>query len=180
MIFIKTILTGIVFVCSVGHADMFRSTLFSFNTIYMDRDYNDNGTMSSEKITDTDLRLTRIERYWAYGVTYAQSANDSSNASRTSYGISVAYFSERDFYLSYTHFLSSKYSFSSNNEYTKGNGYEFDIGFLSKITSSFYAGIMVGIKSFNYTEQTTNGARTTVNSSHHEVLPMFSFAVNLM
>jgi hypothetical protein len=163
-----------------ANADLFKSTLFSLNTIYLDRDYNDNGATSQSKITDTDLRLMRVEKQWAYGLIYSMSANDASNANRTSYGLSFGYYSEKDFYLNYHYYLSSKYSFGSGNEYSKGSGYEFDLGFLSKITSSFYAGLLIGIKSFNYTELTSGGNTSSTSATHKEVIPMFTFAVNLM
>lgn len=163
-----------------ARADLSRSTIFSLNTIYLDRDYNDNGVISKSKITDTDLRLTRVEKNWSYGAIYALSSNDSSNANRTSYGLSVGYYSEKDFYLNFNYFLASKYSFNGASEYSKGSGYEFDLGFLTKITSSFYAGILIGIKNFSYTEQTIGGSTSSVSVSHREVLPMFTFAVDFM
>lgn len=163
-----------------AHADLFKSTLFSLNTIYLDRDYNDNGVSSQSKITDTDMRLMRIEKQWAYGLIYSMSSNDASDANRASYGISIGYYSEKDFYLNYHYFLSSKYSFGGGNEYSKGSGYEIDLGFLSKVTSSFYVGLLMGIKNFNYTELNIGGNATAVTSTHKEVIPMFTFAVNLM
>ncbi len=161
-------------------ADLTRSTVFSLNTIYLDRDYTDNGVTNQSKITDTDLRITRVEKNWSYGAIYALSSNDASNANRTSYGLSVGYYSEKDFYLNFNYFLASKYSFGNSSEYSKGNGYEFDLGFLTKVTSSFYAGLLIGIKNFSYTEQTISGVKTDISASHREVLPMFTFAVNFM
>lgn len=168
----------IVLFSAVAQADLSKSTLFSLNTIYLDRDYNDNGVVYQDKITDTDLRLMRIEKQWSYGAIYSLSSNDSSDASRASYGLSVGYYSEKDFYLNYHYFYSSKYNFSGG-EY-KGTGYEFDLGFLSKVTSSFYVGIMFAIKNFNYTELSNNGVTTSINATQKEVIPMFTFAVNLM
>ncbi len=178
----KTLFTmlSLVLIGSIAKADLFKSTLFSFNTIYLDRDYSDNGSTSQAKITDTDMRLMRIEKHWAYGFIYSLSSNDSSDASRSSYGLSVGYFSEKDFYLQMHYFLASKYAFNGNSEYTKGGGYEFDLGFLSKVTSSFYVGIVFAIKNFTYSELTTSGSKSTVSASHREVMPMFTFAVNLM
>jgi hypothetical protein len=159
-------------------ADISKSTLFSLNTIYLDRDYNDNGAIYQDKITDTDLRLMRIEKNWGYGVNYSLSSNDSSDANRTSIGLSVGFYSEKDFYLNYTYFYTSRYSFSGG-EY-KGTGYEFDLGFISKVTASFYAGLMFAIKSFNYTESISGGASSSSNATQKEVLPMFTFAVVFM
>lgn len=168
------------FAANTACADMFRSTLFSLNTIYLDRDYTDNGVVSQSKATDTDLRLMRIEKNWAYGAIYSLSSSDASDSSRTSVGLSAGYYSERDFYLNFHYFLSSKYSFGGFSEYTKGGGYEFDVGFLSKVTSSFSAGLLIAIKNFSYTEQTLGGVTSSVSATHREVVPMFSFAVNLM
>lgn len=159
---------------------MFKSTVFSLNTIYLDRDYDNNGVKSQAKITDTDLRLIRIEKYWAYGGLYSISSNDASDANRSSYGLTVGYYSEKDFYINVSYFLASKYSLGTGTEYTKGSGYEVDLGFLSKITSSFYAGLMIGLKNFSYTEQTTAGVKSSVSATHKEVIPMFTFAVKFM
>ncbi|MEK6627753.1 MAG: hypothetical protein AABY53_03935 [Bdellovibrionota bacterium] len=168
------------FVVSAAQADMFRSTLFSLNTIYLDRDYDDNGVKTQSKATDTDLRLMRIEKHWSYGGIYSLSSSDASISSRTSIGLSAGYYSERDFYMNFHYYFSSKYSFGGGSEYTKGGGYEFDVGFLNKITSSFYAGIMLAIKNFTYTELTVGGVKSGTSASHKEVIPMFTFAVNLM
>lgn len=162
-----------------ARADLSRSTIFSLNTIYIDRDYDNNGVTSKSKQTDTDLRLTRVEKNWSYGAIYALSSNDSSDANRTSYGLSVGYYSEKDFYLNFNYFLASKYAFGSN-EYSKGTGYEVDLGFLTKITSSFYAGLLIGIKNFSYTEQRIGGVTSSASINHREVLPMFTFAVDFM
>ena len=164
----------------VARAEMFKSTVFSLNTIYLDRDYDNNGTKSQSKVTDTDLRLIRIEKNWAYGGLYSMSSNDASDASRSSYGLTVGYYSEKDFYINVSYFLASKYSLGTGTDYTKGSGYEVDLGFLSKITSSFYAGLMIGMKNFSYTEQTTGGVKSSVSATHKEVIPMFSFAVRFM
>lgn len=167
---------------SAAQADMFRSTLFQLNTIYLDRDYDDNGVKSKSKQTDTDFRLMRIEKYWAYGAIYSLSSNDSSDASRNSFGLSLGYYSEKDFYMNLHYFLTSKYNNNGGGgtEYSKGNGYEFDVGFLSKVTSSFYVGLLVALKSFTYTEQTAGGVTSKISATHKEVIPMFSFAINFM
>lgn len=168
-----------VLMVNVAGADMFRSTLFSLNTIYLDRDYNDNGFITQSKATDTDLRLMRIEKNWSFGAIYSLSSSDASDSSRTSVGLSTGYYSERDFYLNFHYFLSSKYSFGGA-EYTKGGGYEFDVGFLSKVTSSFYVGILMAIKNFTYSEMTVGGVTSSTSATHKEVIPMFSFAISLM
>lgn len=159
---------------------MFKSTLFSLNTIYIDRNYNNNGVVSTSKETDTDFRLTRIEKNWSYGLVYALSSNDSATSNRTSYGLSVGYFSDKDFYMNLNYFLSSKYGFGSGTEYSRGGGYEFDLGFLSKVTSSFYVGIALAIKNFTYTELTAGGSTSGISATHKDVLPMFTFAVDFM
>lgn len=159
---------------------MFKSTLFQLNTIYLDRDYDDNGVKSKSKQTDTDFRIMRIEKYWAYGALYSLSSNDSSDASRTSVALSLGYYSEKDFYMNFHYFLSSNYKNNIGAEYTKGNGYEFDVGFLSKITSSFYVGLLVALKNFTYSEQTTGGVTSSISATHKEVIPMFSFAIRFM
>ncbi len=167
------------FLVGAAKADMFRSTVFSLNTIYLDRDYTDNGIKTQSKATDTDIRLIRIEKNWAYGGLYSLSSSDASDSSRTSLGLSVGYYSERDFYLNFHYLLSSKYSFGGG-EYTKGGGYEFDIGFLSKVTSSFYVGIMMAVKNFTYSEMNLGGVTSSISATHREVIPMFSFAISLM
>ena len=180
----KILFPLVVFISGIAQADLSRTTIFSLNTIYIDRDYTDNGVNTKIKETDTDLRLMRVEKKWAYGDIYSKSANDSSSASRTSTGLSVGYYSEKDFYLNLHYFLNSKYS-STGVEYSKGSGYEIDLGFLSKITSSFYAGLVIARKEFKYSEQTSTGmgfppvapGTSTAEVSHHELIPMFTFAV---
>lgn len=179
----KTLFSFVVFTSVFAQADLSRTTVFSLNTIYIDRDYTDNGVNKKSKETDTDLRLMRVEKKWAYGAIYSQSANDSSSASRASTGLSVGYYSEKDFYLNLHYFLNSKYSFGTG-EYTKGNGYEIDLGFLSKITSSFYAGLVIARKEFKYSQMTGTSASPPfgptsgpADATHHELIPMFTFAV---
>jgi hypothetical protein len=167
------------FLTNLASADLFKSTVISLNTIYLDRDYNNNGAISQDKVTDTDIRLMRVEKYWGYGAIYSQSASDASDASRKSYGLSVGYYSEKDFYLNYHYYFASKYGFPGT-EYTKGSGYEIDLGFLSKVTSSFYVGLVLAIKNFSYTEQEVSGVKSSANVSQKEVMPMFTFAVSLM
>lgn len=175
----KILFSLVIFVSAVAQADLSRTTIFSLNTIYIDRDYTDNGIETNSKETDTDLRLMRVEKKWSYGVIYSQSANDSSSASRTSTGISFGYYSEKDFYINVHYFLNSKFDFGNGTgEYSKGNGYEIDLGFVSKITSSFYAGLVIAQKNFKYTEMTMPFVGTSsVEASHRELIPMFTFAV---
>ena len=179
----KILFSLVIFTTGLAQADLSRTTIFSLNTIYIDRDYTDNGVNTKSKQTDTDLRLMRVEKKWAYGLIYSQSANDSSSASRTSTGLSFGYYSEKDFYLNVHYFVNSKYSFGTG-EYTKGNGYEIDLGFVSKITSSFYAGLVIARKEFKYSELTTDGSLPpftpssgSTEATHHELIPMFTFAV---
>lgn len=180
----KILFSLVIFASMIAQADLSRTTIFSLNTIYLDRDYTNNGVNTKIKETDTDLRLMRVEKKWAYGAIYSQSANDSSSASRTSTGLSAGYYSEKDFYINVHYFLNSKFS-DAGVEYSKGSGYEIDLGFVSKITSSFYAGLVIARKQFKYSEQTTNGTgfppspagTSTADISHHELIPMFTFAV---
>lgn len=176
----KYLLLITMFFGQMARADMFKSTLFSLNTIYLDRDYDNNGTKYKAKATDTDFRIMRIEKYWSYGVIYSLSSNDSSDASRTSYGLSAGYYSEKDFYMNLHYFLSTKYKLSSGPEYGGGSGYEFDVGFLSKVTSSFYVGLLVALKNFTYSEQSIAGTTSSIAATQKEVIPMFSFAINFM
>jgi len=166
---------------SFAQADMFKSTMFSVNTIYLDRDYVDNTVKSKSTQTDTDLRLIRIEKYWAYGIIHSMSANDSSSANRASSGLTLGYYSEKDFYMNLHYYLTSKYRFGNGAQYSKGNGYEFDVGFLSKITSSVYVGLLVALKNFSYTDQMDSvGTVSSLTANHKELIPMFSFAFNFM
>lgn len=176
----KNIILFLSLISSYAFADLSKTTVFSLNTIYLDRDYTDNGVSSQSKITDTDLRLMKVEKKWSYGAIYSMSSNDSSDSNRSSYGLSAGYYSEKDFYLNAHYFLSSKYKFGSNNEYSKGSGYEIDLGFLTKITSSFYVGLMMAHKNFSYTEQNVNGISQEVSANHKELIPMFTFAVVFM
>lgn len=173
-----TFILASLFLSSVCFADLSKTLLFSMNTIYIDRDYTENGVQFQDKATDTDLRLTRVEKKWSYGAIYSMSSSDdSTNQSRSSYGLSAGYYSDRDFYLNFHYFLSSKRGLGTGSEYNKGSGYEIDLGFLSKVTSSFYVGLCLAMKNFNYTNQNLNGINTEVDVSHKELLPMFTFAV---
>lgn len=162
----------VIFAVFPARADLTKATVFGLNTIYMDRDYDDNGVESRSKATDTDLRLTRVEKNWGYGAIYSLSSNDSSDASRSSYGLSVGYYSDKDFYMAAHYFLSSTYKFGGT-EYTKGSGYEVDIGMLSKITSSVYIGLLVALKNFSYSDSNAG----SVSVTHRELFPMFSLAI---
>jgi hypothetical protein len=51
---------------------------------------------------------------------------------------------------------------------------------LQKITSSFYVGLLVALKNFTYTEQTSGSVTSSANATHKEVIPMFTFAVDFM
>ncbi len=170
------LLIGLIF-AQPARADIFKSTLFSLNTIYLDRDYDNNGVKSKSKETDTDLRLMRIEKNWAYGGIYSISSNDSSDSNRTSYGISGGYFSDKDFYIAAHYFLSSKYKAGGGVEYSKGTGYGIDLGFLTKITTSFYAGLVFIHRSYSYSEQNSSAGSSSVSVSHRELIPMFTFGV---
>ena len=85
----KNIILFLSLVSSSAFADLSKTTVFSLNTIYLDRDYTDNGVSSQSKITDTDLRLMKVEKKWSYGAIYSMSSNDSSDSNRSSYGLSV-------------------------------------------------------------------------------------------
>ena len=75
-----------------AHADLSNTVLFTLNTIYLDRDYSDNGVTTQAKSTDTDIRLGKIFKNYYAGAIYSQSSNDASDANRTSYGISTGFF----------------------------------------------------------------------------------------
>jgi hypothetical protein len=160
-----------------AQADLTKTTLFSVNAMYINRDYNDNGTELKSKETDMDLRVTRVEKSFSYGAIYATSSNDANQSNRTSYGLSVGYYSDKDFYVNLHYFLSSKYTLSGGTEYTKGNGYGLDMGVLSKITSSLYIGLVGTYRSYAYTELSQGGVTTSTDSKHTDLLPMFTLAV---
>ncbi len=165
-------------VCLFGsvtaHADLSNTVLFTINTIYIDRDYTDNGVTSQAKTTDTDLRLGKVFKNYYAGAIYSQSSNDSSDASRTSYGISTGFFSDKDLYIAAHYFLTSKFNRGSGVTDQKGSGFEIDLGGLFKFTSSFYLGLMMAYKTFNYSERSTNGVITATSVSHRELLPQFT------
>ena len=157
-----------------AHADLSNTVLFTINTIYLDRDYSENGITSQSKSTDTDIRLGKVFKSYYVGGIYSQSSNDSSDANRTSYGISTGFFSEKDLYIAAHYFLTSKYDRGNGVADVKGSGIEIDLGGLFKFTSSFYMGLMMAYKSFNYSERTTNGVATPSSVAHRELLPQFT------
>lgn len=157
-----------------AHADLSNTYLFTLNTIYLDRDYSDNGVKLKYKTTDTDLRLGRVFRQAYAGVIYSQSANDSTAANRTSYGISGGYFSDRDIYIEASYFLTSKYDHGGGIVDEKGSGFEIDLGGLFRFTSSFYLGLLMAYKSFSYSQRTTNGIPADTSVAHRELMPLFT------
>lgn len=167
----------VLLISGVAQADLTKTTLFSLNTMYIDRDYDDDGTKTQAKTNDTDLRITRVDKQFSYGAIYSMNSNDASDANRSSYGISVGYYSVKDFYVNLHYFISSKYNFGGGTEYTKGNGYGVDLGFLSKVTSSFYVGLVITHRGYSYSEISSSGATASVSSTHKELVPLFSFAV---
>ena len=157
-----------------AQADLTNTVLFTLNTIYLDRDYTDNGVTSQAKTTDTDLRLGKVfKRYYA-GAIYSQSSNDSSDSNRTSYGLSGGYFSEKDLYIAAHYFFSSTFDHGGGTVDEKGSGYEIDLGGLFKFTSSFYMGLMMAYKTFNYSERSINGVSGGTSVTHRELLPLFT------
>lgn len=155
-------------------ADLTNTVLFTLNTIYLDRDFNDNGVTFQEKTTDTDIRLGKVFKHYYAGIIYSQSSNDSSDASRTSYGVSTGYFSEKDLYIAAHYFFSSKFARGGGVVDEKGSGFEIDLGGLFKFTSSFYMGLMMAYKTFNYSERTIAGVTTARSVSQRELLPQFT------
>lgn len=162
------------FIFQPANADLSNTVLFTLNTIYLDRDYTDNGVKTQSKSTDTDIRLGKIFKNYYAGAIYSQSSNDSSDANRTSFGISAGFFSDKDLYIAAHYFLTSKYNRGGGVMDEKGSGIEIDLGGLFKFTSSFYMGLMVAYKSFNYSERTINGVSTSTSVSHKELLPQFT------
>ena len=155
-------------------ADLNNTYLFTLNTIYLDRDYTDNGVKLKVKTTDTDLRLGKVFRSYYAGLIYSQSANDSSASSRTSYGVSGGYYSDRDLYMVAHYYLSSTYDQGGGVIDQKGSGFEIDLGGLFRFTSSFYLGLLVAYKSFSYSERNSNGVTSSTSVAHREIIPMFT------
>ncbi len=157
-----------------AHADLSNTYLFTLNTIYLDRDYSDNGLKFKYKTTDTDIRLGRVFRQAYAGIIYSQSANDSTNANRTSYGLSGGYFSDRDIYIEAHYFFNSKYDHGGGVVDGGGSGFEIDLGGLFRFTSSFYLGLLMAYKAFSYTERSTSGISAATSVSHRELMPLFT------
>ena len=157
-----------------AHADLSNTVLITLNTIYLDRDYSDNGIKTQNKTTDTDIRFGKVFQKYYAGIIYSQSSNDSSDANRTSYGLSTGYYSEKDLYIAAHYFFNSKFNRGGGTVDEKGSGYEIDLGGLFKFTSSFYMGLMMAYKTFSYSERTTGGTTTAVSISHKELMPLFT------
>ena len=157
-----------------ARADLSNTILVTINTIYLDRDYSDNGIKTQNKTTDTDIRFGKVFQKYYAGIIYSQSSNDSSNANRTSYGLSTGYYSEKDLYIAAHYFFSSKFNRGGGTVDEKGSGYEVDLGGLFKFTSSFYMGLMMAYKTFSYSERTTGGLTTGVSIFHKELMPLFT------
>lgn len=173
LVYAFLLLCTVVF-ASPAHADLSNTYLFTLNTIYLDRDYTDNGAKLKYKTTDTDIRLGRVFRQAYAGLIYSQSANDSTDANRTSYGLSGGYFSDRDIYIEAHYFLTSKYDHGGGVIDEKGSGFEIDLGGLFRFTSSFYLGLLMAYKTFSYSQRTTNGISAGTSVSHRELMPLFT------
>ena len=157
-----------------SHADLNNTYLFTINTIYLDRDYSDNGVKLKYKTTDTDIRLGKVFRQYYAGVIYSQSSNDSLSSNRVSYGVSGGYYSERDLYLVAHYYLNSTFDQGGGVIDQKGSGFEFDLGGLFRFTSSFYLGLMMAYKSFSYSERQIGGVTSSTSVAHRELMPLFT------
>lgn len=155
-------------------ADLSNTVLVTLNTIYIDRDYSDNGIESQSKTTDTDIRFGKVFKKYYAGIIYSQSSNDSSDANRTSYGLSTGYYSDKDLYIAAHYFFASKFDRGGGVVDEKGSGFELDLGGLFKFTSSFYMGLLMAYKTFSYSERSTAGVATGTSVSHKELLPLFT------
>ncbi len=173
-LFLETLLVLTVFFGLKAHADLSNTYLFTLNTIYLDRNYSDNGTKFKYKTTDTDIRLGKVFRQAYAGIIYSQSANDSITSNRTSYGISAGYFSDRDLYLQGHYYFSSNYDHGGGIVDQKGSGIEIDLGGLFRFTSSLYLGLLMAYKAFSYAERSTNGVTTGTSVAHRELMPLFT------
>ncbi len=173
-----TLLMTLFFSCIVK-ADLSNTTLFKANIMYVDRSFSNGTTSTSYKTQDLDLRLGRVFKKVYAGIISSQSNYDLLTANRSSLGVSLGYFSDKDVYLMVHYFVSSKYQEFSTLNYQKGSGTQVDLGGLFKLSSSFLAGMLFSYKSLTYSELVTNGVSTTVNLSHREMLPMFTLAVSL-
>jgi len=163
----------------LAKADLSNTTLFQANMMYIDRNFSNGTTSTSYKTQDIDLRLGRVFKKVYAGVVSSQTSYDLLTANRSSVGLSVGYFSDRDIYLMLHYFLSSKYQESSIFNYQKGSGTQVDLGGLFKFSSSFLGGILFSYKSMTYSELVSNNVTSTVNISHREMLPMFTLAFSL-
>ncbi len=155
-------------------ADLSNTVLVTLNTIYIDRDYTDNGIKSQSKTTDTDIRFGKVFKQYYAGIIYSQSSNDSSDANRTAYGLSTGYYSDKDLYIAAHYFFTSKFDRGGGTVDEKGSGFEIDLGGLFKFTSSFYMGLLMAYKTFSYSERTTAGVTAAASVSHKELLPLFT------
>ncbi len=171
------ILASMVTFISPARADLSNTTLLSLDVMYLDREYEDSGTQTKSKQTDLDLKITRVVKAWSYGAIYVTNSSDPAQSSRTSYGLSGGYFSDKDFYINFHYFLSSKYNLGPGAQYSKGTGYGIDLGFLTKITSSFLAGLMLSQRNYSYTEVSAGGVSASTSATHKELIPMFTLAV---
>lgn len=85
------------------------------------------------------------------GVLYStQSAKDTITTTGSAMGVSVGAIADNGFSLIATYILSA-----TDGEYKKGSGYQIDLGWRHFLSSSFYLGTKVAIRSLKYTENTT-------------------------
>lgn len=101
-----------------------------------------------------------------YSTKNDKSLSTSTNGSAT--GVSIGYVFDSGVHLTGTYFLTA-----TDENYKKGSGYEIDLGWRSFISSSFFVGAKLAMRSLKYTENATILGFQSVTST--TTLPYISF-----
>jgi hypothetical protein len=111
-------------------------------------------TATSESSTTVyDISLGNVMSSGLYlGVLYSSQSDksDSTTTSASAMGASVGFIGDSGFNIIASYILSATYG-----EYKKGSGYQIDLGWRHFLSSSFYAGAKVSMRSLKYTENET-------------------------
>jgi hypothetical protein len=135
-----------------------------------------------------DVRIGYIFKSGFYfGCLYAGENSDVDNSlpetSRTSFGFSFGYI-KWGFQAAATFYPYSRQEITSApnivQSYSKGTGFQVDVGYLYRLNDTFSVGPQLVYKSINYGEAiSTTNAVTDANSAHNIFTPMLAVMINL-
>lgn len=165
-----------------------QSVVFSpslFYKTYSDDFERENGAVLESEVVETyyDIKLGVVLDNQLYlGAIYSQMSRDFQSDDvervRTSYGASVGYLQPQGWYILAHYFLASNYEYTETLTFKGGSGFQFDLGYLVDLGSSFQLGPQISYKSFSYTELDDDGSSEDLEKGNSsDLLPMVTLAV---